>query len=716
MSVIIPVPDEDAGYRAGYLLRSLFPMPIPMPWCAAATAFAMCLAATSFAQEKPGADKPAVADKEIPPNPFPDRPKAPELEGGVEWLNAAGPISLRDLRGKVVLLDFWTFCCINCMHVLPDLKFLEQKYAKELVVIGVHSAKFDNEKETGNIRKAILRYEIEHPVVNDAEMAIWRRFQVSSWPTLVLIDPEGHYCGYISGEGNRELLDEVVKRVVAHHRPKGTLDETPVRFDLERHSQAATPLRFPGKILADEVGRRLFVSDSNHNRIVVTSLDGKLLDVIGSGAIGEKDGPYAEAQFDHPQGLCLVGDVLYVADTENHLIRQVNLQTKTVSTLAGNGEQGHMRAGYFPLREVGLNSPWDLLHLDGVLYICMAGPHQIWSHQIGSKTIQPYAGSGREDIRNGILGESALAQPSGIATDGTFLYVCDSEGSAVRKISTKPGNDLHDPEGEVATIAGTSDLPRGRSLFEFGDVDGKGSEARLQHPLGIVRHEGVLFVADSYNHKIKRIDIEKREVSTWLGTGKPGDGVNPPQFAEPAGLTIANGKLYVADTNNHRVCMVDLKSKAMSVLEIVGLKPPQPPKSDAEVDLFGDEKAIPVQKLAAGKFIEFEIAVTLPEGFKLNPEAPVTYQMTAEGNQSLIAAEHLNVREEAAAEGTTLKFRVPLSAKAAGEATLHLRVSYQYCRDGEGGLCKLGSARYAIPVRIASDTSSAAVRLTAKAR
>ena len=129
-------------------------------------------------------------------NPFPDRVRAPDgiLDGGKEWLNTTGPIGLKDLRGKIVVIDFWTYCCINCMHVLPDLKYLEQKYPNELVVIGVHSAKFTNEKESNNIRQAIMRHEIEHPVVNDAEMTIWGKFGVRSWPTLAIIDPEGFYC------------------------------------------------------------------------------------------------------------------------------------------------------------------------------------------------------------------------------------------------------------------------------------------------------------------------------------------------------------------------------------------------------------------------------------------------------------------------------------------------------------------------------------------
>ncbi|HEX8527460.1 MAG TPA: thioredoxin-like domain-containing protein, partial [Allosphingosinicella sp.] len=342
-----------------------------------------------------------------PENPFPKRNPAPGLEGGVGWLNTSGPITLDDLRGKVVLIDFWTYCCINCMHVLPDLEYLEEKFPEELVVIGVHSAKFDNEKESEAIREAILRYEIAHPVVNDANMLVWRKFGAHAWPTLVLIDPEGNYCGYVSGEGNRDVLEEAIERVIAYHGAKGTLDRTPVRFDLERFKAEPTPLRYPGKVLADAASNRLFVTDSNHNRIAVTTFDGRLLDVIGSGRIGRADGGYAEAAFDHPQGLALDGDTLYVADTENHLIRKVDLTTKRVSTLAGTGEQAAFREKGGSLKDSSLNSPWALLVHDGTLYIAMAGSHQIWSHRLGSDRIEVFAGSGREDILNGPHSEAA---------------------------------------------------------------------------------------------------------------------------------------------------------------------------------------------------------------------------------------------------------------------------------------------------------------------
>lgn len=642
-------------------------------------------------------------------NPFPRRFKleGTELDGGAGWLNTSGEITLKDLRGKVVLVDFWTYCCINCMHILPDLKFLEQKYPKELVVIGVHSAKFDNEKETENIRRAALRYEIEHPIVNDAEMKIWRDFGVRAWPTLVLVDPEGYYCGFISGEGNREPLDAIIAKVIAYHKAKGTLDETPVRFDLERQHVKPGSLRFPGKVLADEASNRLFITDSNHNRLVITSLDGKLLDVIGSGVAGSNDGDYKSANFFRPQGTELVGDKLYVSDTENHLLRVVDLKAKKVSTLAGTGVQAQFRANGGPLRKTALNSPWAITHVDGTLYIAMAGPHQLWSHELGSDSIGVFAGSGREDILNGPHSESAFAQPSGITSDGTNLYVADSEGSSIRKVPISS-------KGEVTTVAGTSDLPSGQSLFAFGDIDGVGKEARFQHPLDVLYSDGSLFVADSYNHKIKQIDAAKRLVKTFVGTGKAGTELNPPQLSEPAGLSVAKGKLFVADTNNHRICVVELKSGAMTELKINGLQPPPAPKEDS---LTGDSKGavdLATQNILAGDALKLEVRFKLPEGYKLNKLAKVTYKIEALGEQKLIAAEQLKSRHTAEADDGVATAKIPLTAQS-GEANLAVSLSFSYCRDGVGGLCKLKTSKWNIPIKVSPDAKSSTIQLEAVA-
>ena len=288
------------------------------------------------------------------------RQSPPELDGGIAWLNTAGPLRLKDLRGKIVVLDFWTLCCINCMHVLPDLAKLEKKYPNQLVVIGVHTAKFANERDSESIRKAILRYEISHPVVNDADQKIWQTYGARSWPTLCVIDPEGRFVGGISGEGHYDVLDRVIGELIEEHRKKKTLDEKPRRFELAQFQERGdSPLFFPGKVLADAASQRLFIADSTHHRIVITDLEGKKIAIAGLGEPGKKDGPFDQAQFDDPQGMALLGETLYVADRKNHQIRALDLKSQTVQTIAGTGEQGHDRQNGGPPK-ARLNSPWDL--------------------------------------------------------------------------------------------------------------------------------------------------------------------------------------------------------------------------------------------------------------------------------------------------------------------------------------------------------------------
>jgi len=474
--------------------------------------------------------------------------QAPELDGGTAWLNTAKPIKLSSLRGKIVILDFWTLCCINCIHTLPDLAKLEKKYPNELVVIGVHSPKFENEKETESIRKALLRYEVKHPVVNDANMKIWRTYGAQSWPSLVVIDPEGNVVTARAGEGHFETLDRAVGQLIKLHKSKGTLDTKEFKVDLGKET-SKEKLRFPGKVIADPSTSRIFIADSTNHRIVVTNMDGKTLEVVGGNGPGRVDGDFDKASFNDPQGMVLSGEILYVADRKNHSLRSVDFKSKKVTILAGTGAQGQDREAVGKATAVPLNSPWDLLLHGKELFIAMAGHHQIWRLDLTTNTIQPYAGNGRETLRDGPLARSCFAQPSGLATDGTNLFVADSETSSIRKL---PLNGT----GEVHTIVGMD-------LFEFGDIDGKGDQVRLQHALGVTYLNELLYVADTYNSKLKTIDPKTRESRSFL-TG----------FNEPGGIFAAGGKLYVADTNNHRIVIVDPATKTSKKLEISGLELP----------------------------------------------------------------------------------------------------------------------------------------------
>ncbi len=585
---------------------------------------------------------------------------APEFPAGLDWLNVREPISLAQLRGKIVLLDFWTYCCINCIHIIPDLKRLERKYPNELVVIGVHSAKFQSEKDTRNILSAVLRHEIEHPVVNDHSMQMWQQYTVRSWPTVVLIDPAGKVVFESAGENVFAVVDPVIAQMAADFDARGLLKKAPF------HSQPLVDyiprslLSFPGKVFADLAGGRLFIADTCHNRIVIAGLDGDVLDVIGQGDAGADEGDFESAAFNRPQGMCVADGFLYVADTGNHAIRKVDLAARLVSTI------GDRR----------LNSPWDLVAVGGAIYIAMAGSHQIWGLDLKRELIGPFAGSGGENIVDGPVKDALLAQPSGITSDGSLLYFADSETSSIRAATLGP-------DAIVSTIVGCG-------LFEFGDQDGTGDVVRMQHPLGITFYEGALYVADTYNGKIKRVVPATREVRT-LAYG----------FDEPGGVSAANGKLYVADTNNHAIRIVDLQTLTVATLMLRGLQKLRPRTSSG--GWTGETLERSPVSVRAGR-IQIVLDPKLPEGLKLNIAGPNRLLIRSDSPALLFeggVAARLIDRPES--------FPIEVPADVTDDAKLTVFGEIYYCHEGDEGLCFYKEILISVPVVVS--TSSTAVTI-----
>lgn len=471
------------------------------------------------------------------------RVRAPELPDNLEWFNVEQPVTLASQRGKVVLLDFWTYCCVNCMHVLPDFKYLENKYPNTLSVIGVHSPKFENERIGAQVQKAINRHHIRHPVAHDPNFQLWRAYGIKAWPSVIFIDPEGYIVGVLRGEGRRKQLDELISKHIDLAEEKGILryERMPVVASPEPKSM----LSFPGKVLATR--NSLYIADSGRNRVLETYHDGKIRRVFGSGTAGMLDGAETAAMFDNPQGMVIVGDFLYIADTGNHALRRIHLKSGEVMTLAGTGKQGRYVADRFrdPM-DAQLNSPWDLSYCEGNLYIAMAGQHQVWRMNLNHLAIERYAGSGREDVVDGALEHACFAQPSGLTAHEGHLYSVDAEASAVR--------DIEINRGVVSTLVG-------KGLFDFGDRSGIGREARLQHPLGVTidSERNALWVADSFNSKIKRIDLGTNEVSTFK--------ISFP-LNEPGGLSLFRNKLFIANTNEHQIVALDLQSRMAEVVNV----------------------------------------------------------------------------------------------------------------------------------------------------
>jgi thiol-disulfide isomerase/thioredoxin len=435
------------------------------------------------------------------------RVRAPELHGAGGWLNTPSPLSLEALRGKVVLLDFWTFCCANCLHVLDELRALEHEFADVLVVVGVHSPKFAHEADHDAVVAAVERYDVRHPVLDDPGLEMWRQYAVRAWPTLVLIDPEGYVVAQASGEGHAAGLADVIRDLTAEHEARGTLRRGDAPLAIPPVPE--TPLRFPAKALATPYG--LLVSDTGHRRVVL---------------LGDDDNPAREyGGFHEPQGLCLLLDGrVAVADTSAHLVRALDLDSGEVTTLAGNGEQ--LRAAPFggPALDQPLSSPWDVAWYDGRLYIAMAGIHQLWTYD--GETVAAVAGTAAEGLRDGPATAAYLAQPSGLSPGTDRLWFVDAETSALRWLK----------DGEVGTAVG-------HGLFDFGHVDGPAEDALFQHPLGVLaRADGTVLVCDTYNGALRSYDPATGTVAT-LATG----------LAEPSDAVEVDGEVVVVESAGHRV-------------------------------------------------------------------------------------------------------------------------------------------------------------------
>ena len=546
------------------------------------------------------------------------RLRAPELTGR-RWINTGGDdLSLEDLRGKIVLLDFWTFCCINCLHVLDELRPIEEKYGDVLVTIGVHSPKFEFERTVEAVDRAVERYGVEHIVLDDPDLVTWQAYTARAWPTLTLIDPEGYIVASMSGEGHSAGLASLIEELVEEHAAKGTLHRgdgpyvppAPVERDLS----------YPGEVIRlsdipDHEGN-LLVADSGHHSLVEYDPTGtQIIQRIGSGGRGREDGAGDTARFSEPGGMTelpralaeQVGYDLVVADTVNHLLRGVRLtgDAPVVTTLAGTGEQFMVGANdnvvgspgaQAPFEADGptirLSSPWDVLWAPATerVIVAMAGNHTIWDFDPATGVIRQLSGTMNEGLRDATApGEDAwYAQTSGLSlsADGT-VWLADSETSALRRLDPR--------DGTVTTQVGVG-------LFDFGFQDGPAAEARLQHPLGVAElPDGSVAIADTYNGAIRRYDPATETVSTLArGLEEPSDIlVVLPEHTEGDDAEAAEPHLLIAESAAHRLTAIAIPREALVVAEgAQSTKRPTTTINDASLDL--------------------EIGFTVPAGQKLD--------------------------------------------------------------------------------------------------
>ncbi len=606
------------------------------------------------------------------------RVRAPRLRGR-GWLNTGGaPLTLEELRGRIVLLDFWTFCCVNCLHVLDELRPLEEKYADVLVTIGVHSPKFEHEKDPDAVAAAVRRYGVAHPVLDDPELITWGQYAARAWPTLVVIDPQGYVVATLAGEGHAAALAALFDDLIVTHTERGTLR----RGDAPYLPPPASggPLDFPGKALALPDGGFLVSSSAAHQLVELEPDAQTVRRRIGTGSRGRTDGGPGRASFAEPGGIvalpprvaATVGYDLVVADTANHLLRGVRTGDGTVTTVAGTGRPARTPLGEHPhdALAVDLSSPWDVAWYAGRVIVAMAGVHQLWWFDPVRRTAGVYAGTTVEALRDGSLDQAWLAQPSGLSVAGDRLWLADAESSALRYVL----------DGRMHTVAG-------QGLFDFGLVDGPGEQALMQHPLGVLaRADGTVLVADTYNGAVRLWrDGTLRTVATGL--------------AEPSDLVLAaDGSVVVVESAAHRLTRLDPAAldaaasdsaalDAAAVGAAVGTAQPAPGTR------MRTER--PVTVLAPGT-VALDVIFTPPPGQKLDHTygSPIQLQVSASPPGLLVAG---------GGTGTDLR-RVLEFAGTAGVGVLQVVAQVTTCDvEAEHAACHLARQDWGVPVRIAPD-------------
>ncbi|MBG6184106.1 thiol-disulfide isomerase/thioredoxin/sugar lactone lactonase YvrE [Arthrobacter sp. CAN_A214] len=637
------------------------------------------------------------------------RVRASELTGR-NWLNTGGKqLQLDDLRGKIVILDFWTFCCINCLHVLDELRPLEEKFSDVLVTVGVHSPKFEHEADPVALAAAVERYDIHHPVLDDPDLTTWQAYTARAWPTLVVVDPEGYIVAHLSGEGHAAGLDSLVSELVEEHSAKGTLHRGNGPY--VPAASTAGDLKFPGKLLALPATGTFLAGDTGHHRLVELEADlTTVRRVIGSGRKGSADGGPADTEFNEPQGLALlpadvagqVGYDVVVADTVNHRLRGVSLETGAVRTLAGNGIQrlldagNHTKAG---LQEtayeisaasetprltdshlgtdalnVSLSSPWDVLYSNVLkrVVIAMAGTHQIFTYDPLSHAVEVLAGTGLEGLLDGDAGAAWFAQSSGLAEDANgSIWVADSETSALRVLTFAEVDGQQDVQ--VRTAVGTG-------LFDFGFRDGDAESARLQHPLGVTAlPDGSVAIADTYNGAVRRYDPTTRQVSTLVrGLSEPSDVLIDHSPVAEGGEPL----LIVVETNKHQLIRVPIPREALAV------------------DEGASQTQRPATAVTSGP-LALTIRFSAPTGQKLDDRwgDPTQLKISSSPESLLVSGGGTSV-------GLTRELRL---SEDAGEGVLHITARAAAC-DGEPGgeipdhaACHLYQQDWGIPVTVGSE-------------
>lgn len=584
------------------------------------------------------------------------------------WLNTARPLTPEDLRGRMILLDFRDGFCIACLQAMPDITALEEAYGAELTVIGVHSARSGKAQDMEAVRQTVLHHGIRGPVVHDADFSLRDAFHIRAWPAYVLISPQGAVEGRYPGEESVEALKRDIERIRKRSQVRPRADALPLRP--EPRQEDAGLLRFPAKIayIPEYRGRpALAVADSGLNRILIAATDGNVLDVIGSGQKGRQDGLFDVARFSMPQGLLAQGGLLYIADAGNHQLRLADLATRQVSTLAGDGRKaGPDGRRDAPALQTALASPWDLAFFpdEAHIAIAMAGRHQLWSYDIVGRTLSVLAGTGAQGQQDGAAGEALLAQPSGLSAAGKSLYFVEAQTGALRVLAG----------GQVKTLTGGG---RPDSSMRAGPR----ATAPMPYPPGLAATGAGIFIADTLHHAIRRYDPQTGKLKHYAGTGSRGDqngAAARAGFSAPGGLAAAEKTLYVADTHNRSIRRVDMDKAQVSLLAL--REEPQVMQVTLQAQLpnplpFGQDR------LLLAHHAPVSLTLGLAPGWHIHKDAPSYLALfdLVQGNRAVAQFDRTALRQN----------RMVIPPRTG--VMYRLQGTLYYCEDRPGALCLLRS-------------------------
>ena len=586
-----------------------------------------------------------------------------------KWLNVSRPLENSDLKDRLILLDFWSYSCVSCIQNLPEIKKLEEQFGTKLTVIGIHSGQFANEKDPVAIKKALIRYDISHPVIDDSDLKIWNSFEVKALPTLVLINPRGNIVKtYV--EEDLENIKSDIKHFISKY--KFQVNREPLPILPEKFNTIGNVLSFPTKLeYASDFSYKsrhlpvIFISNSGQNSIVASSLSGEMVLKIGSEKKGFEDGSFDVASFNSPQGMAYRSGKLYVADFGNNALREIDFKDGVVRTLIGSGIRGDIISEDLDAKDVNLASPTDVEFFKNELAISNSATHQILSYNIKNNMVSAIAGNGSKGAADGKYPENSLAQTSDMSAFGKKLYFVDASSSALRVLNEN---------GEVETLLGGN-------LEKSGHKNGSKDKALLQHPLGVLADDTGVYISDSYNHKIRKYDFSSKQIRDLVGKNR-GDKIgssSASEFDEPEGMIAVLDRFYLADSNNNRIVVLSRGSFSTDLLNV--MPPLKLPKEGFLQYLPNLQKS---EDLEVKSDAELSIKIDLKDGWKINEDGPSfvnLLELTKSNEANLVSS----------FDWHAVKSKEMKLSKLKDGKTYILQGSIYYCENKQNALCYIKS-------------------------